>query len=155
MYINALATIDPEASLRQIKYLIPQCFSQYIAGLMSNPLLAPALRASLKDSSEIGRFFARAILLEMPDNKNRAEYVDDLKQSDNKILQTCSLMSLKFKYLNYSIDDEYRKYYSGIISDISTDKTLSNELQPKRLIKKRLVTDLKKNAMIAKGNKGG
>ncbi len=154
MYINPLAIIDPEASLRQIKYNIPECFSHYIAGLMSNPLLAPALRATLENSSEIGRFLARGILLEIPNNKNRTKYVDDIKRSDNRTLQTCSLRSLKSKYLNYSIDEEYRKYYSGIISDISTDKTLSNELQPKRLNRKRLVTDLKKNVMIAKGNKG-
>ena len=147
LYINPLAEIDIERSKQEIKYLLPMSFASMLGELLANPQLAPAYRELLKhhEGSEITRYLARQLLLEIPSNKNKKVFVDDLINAKEIVLQTCSLQGLKEKYLGYSLSEESRVYYSDIIASIAKEPKLEVSFQYKDLQKRRLLSDMKKN----------
>ena len=145
LYINPLAEIDPERSVKEFKYSVPESFADIVGNLMSNPQLSPAVRKLLNGESEITRYLVRHLLLESPNDVNASNFVNDIKKSAEIVLQTSSLRRLKEKFLGYSIDDEHRRYYSGIVEVIAADPQLSSNLQHSSLVKQRMLADMKKN----------
>ena len=145
LYINPLAEVDPEKAKEEFKYAAPASFAKIIGELLTNPQLSPAIRRLLDSDSEIVRYLVRHLLLEAPGSENARHFVNDLTTSNEMVLQTCSLRRLKNKYLGYSIDDEHRRYYSGIVENISEDDALKSRLHHHQLKKQRMLADMKKN----------
>ena len=150
IYLNPLAEFEPERAKREFKFTAPSSFAKIISDLMTNPQLSPAIRLLLNNESEIVRFLARHLLLESPHTENRKQFVSDLTSSSELVLQTCSLRRLKNKYLGYSINEEYRGFYSGIVEEISNNPKLQSKLQHSNLKKQRMLADMKQN--LSKNN---
>ncbi|KZL19910.1 hypothetical protein [Pseudovibrio sp. Ad37] len=145
LYFNPLVEIDPEKARRDFKFAAPNSFARVLGDLMANPQLSPAFRRLLKSNSELARYLARHLLLEIPNSENRIAFLEDLMKSDNLVLQTCSMNQLKNKYLGYALDEESRLYYKSMIKAITSNSELLNQNQQRALEKRRMLADMKRN----------
>ena len=146
IYLNPLAKTDPERARREFKFLAPTSLARLINECMNNTQLAPAFRELLRDESEVSRFIARYLLLDIPGAENRRAFVRSLEESDDIVLQTCSLRRLKYKYLGYSVSGSSRAYYEGIIQDIAQSGSLRGAIGRDQLKKERLLVDMRRQS---------
>jgi len=143
LYLNPLAHIDPVRARKEFKFMVPSSMAKVMCDLMANPQLSPAFRKLRVENNEIASFFIRHLLLEAPDSKNSASFVERAVSSQDNILMRCSMVRLKEKYLGYSIDDEHRDYFSGIIQSLADANALG--ISREKMEQRRRLMDIKKN----------
>ena len=143
VYIYPLAGLDVEKARKDFKLNAPASIAAMIVEHMNNAQLAPVYRKLLDDKSEIVRFVARHLLLEVPGSRNRKAFVGSLESTKEIVLQTSSLERLKYKYLGYSVSDEEREYYGGIVADLAEKVKLIGTPERERLKKRRLLADMR------------
>ena len=143
LYINPMVNTDPVGARREFKFMAPASMARVLSEAMNNPLLAPAFRKLLNEESDIVKFLARHLLLEIPGDANRRAFVESLEKTDHLVLQTCSLNRLKYKYLGYSISDGSKTFYRGIIDDIAFKTSLSKRINHDQWKKHRLLVDMR------------
>ena len=107
-YIYPLAGIDVEKARKEFKVNAPTTVAGMIVDHMNNAQLAPVYRKLLDDGSEIVKFVARHLLLEVPGPQNRKAFVSSLENTEELVLQTCSLERLKHKYLVFCNNSCYQ-----------------------------------------------
>ena len=116
--------------------------AQMVVDHMINPQLAPVYRKILAQENEVVQFLIRHLLLEIPDAPNRKAFVENLGSAKEPMLQTCSLLRLKEKYLGYSVSDDEMEFYSGVISEIARKSNLISNVEHEQLRKKRLLVNI-------------
>ena len=143
VYIYPLAGFDVEKARKDFKLNAPATVAGMIVEHMNNAQLAPVYRKLLDDSNEVVKFVARHLLLEVPSARNRRAFVESVEGTEELVLQTCSLDRLKHKYLGYSVSDEEREYYGGIVEDLAKKAKLIGTPERHRLTKRRLLADMR------------
>ncbi len=154
VYVYPLAGVDVEKARKEFKVNAPSTVAGMIVEHMNNAQLAPVYRELLHDESEIVRFLARHLVLEVPGLRNRRAFVDSLEGTDELILQTCSLARLKHKYLGYSVSEEQKEFYGGIIGDLAAKVKLIGVSEREQLRKKRLLADMRSRKRTDKRAEG-
>ena len=144
VYIYPLAGLDVDKARKEFKLNAPATVAGMIVEHMNNAQLAPVYRKLLEDSSEIVNFVGRHLLLEVPSPRNRRAFVDSVECTEELVLQTCSLDRLKHKYLGYSVSDEEREYYSGIVAELANKAKLIGAPERQHLRKRRLLADMRR-----------
>lgn len=145
LYINPLAAMDPEKAVNRFKYDAPKSICSNLLDYLVNPLLSPAFRQLFESKSEIVQYFARFLMLQLPSSENSLAFVKNLKNSNNIVLNTCSLEELKSKYLGYSISLESRREYAKIIEEISSEFSNNGLIDSSKLKRRRNLIDIKRN----------
>ncbi|MDE0381982.1 MAG: metallophosphoesterase [Rhodospirillales bacterium] len=146
LYINPLAELDPERSVREFKFSAPASFGDVLTELMANPLLSPAFRELLREDSPVVRFLARHLLLEAANERNEEAFIRSLSEESSVVLQTCSLRKLKKKYLGYAISKEDRGYYENVIRGVGKSQSMRMQLGGDNLRRNRMLMDMKTKA---------
>ena len=144
VYIYPLAGLDVEKACKEFKLNAPATIAGMIVEHMNNAQLAPVYRKWLEDSSEIVNFVGRHLLLEVPSPRNRRAFVDSVESTEELVLQTCSLDRLKHKYLGYSVSDEEREFYGGIVEELAKRSKLIGAPERQHLRKRRLLADMRR-----------
>ena len=143
VYIYPLAGVDAGRARKEFKISAPSTVAQMVVEHVNNPQLAPVYRKMLEQGNELVRFLIRHLLLEVPGARNRKAFVESLQSTKEPVLQTCSLVRLKYKYLGYSVSDDEREFYSGVVSDITEKLKLISGVEREHLKKKRLLADMR------------
>ncbi len=146
-FINLGAVMDPEKSYKDFKFNAPNTISRLIAGTMSNPQLAIAVRNLIHDLNPMSQLFARDILLEMPGDYNKDAYLASLATEEDINLVTCALRTLRIRYLSAGRDQERRNYLESIVDSIAKDRRIGERVDFSKLRKARLVQDLRSKAV--------
>lgn len=145
-FINYGVLVDPERAKRDFKYNAPMTVSKLLAGALRNPQLGAAIRKAMPEFSPMGKLFARDALLEMPDAPNRKTYVESLMAAEDIEILTCSLRSLRGKYLAAGRRREQRDFIESIIDEIAKDRRLAGKTDFSRLKRARMVQDMRERA---------
>ncbi|KGJ12705.1 hypothetical protein IT40_00845 [Paracoccus versutus] len=145
-FINYGVLVDPERAKRDFKYNAPMTVSKLLAGALRNPQLGAAIRKAMPDFTPMGKLFARDALLEMPDAPNKRAYVASLMAAEDIEILTCSLRSLRGKYLASGRRREQRDFIEGIIEEIAKDRRLAGKTDFSRLKKARMIQDMREKA---------
>ena len=145
-FINYGVLVDPDKAKSDFKYNAPMTVSKLLASALRNPQLGAAIRRAMTDFSPMSKLFARDALLEMPDNPNKKAFVDSLISAEDINLRTCSLRSLRGKYLAAGRRKDQRDYIEGIIEDISKDRRLAGKTDFSKLKKARMLQDMRERA---------
>jgi hypothetical protein len=145
-FINYGVLVDPERVKRDFKYNAPMTVSKLLAGALRNPQLGAAIRMAMPDFTPMGKLFARDALLEMPDAPNKRAYVESLVTAEDIEILTCSLRSLRRKYLAAGRKREQRDFIEGIIEEIAKDRRLAGKTDFSRLKRARMVQDMRERA---------
>ena len=143
MYIYPFAGVDSERARREFKMSASYSVAQMVVDHMNNPQLAPVYRKILAQGNEVVQFLIRHLLLEIPAAPNRKAFVKNLGSAKEPMLQTCSLIRLKEKYLGYSVSDDETEFYREVISEIAQKSNLINNLEHEQLRKKRLLANMR------------
>ena len=143
MYLYPFAGVDEVMARKWFKMNASSSVAQMVVENLNNPQLAPVYRKLLDQGNEVVQFLIRHLLLEIPDTRNRRAFVGSLQNAEELVFQTCSLSHLKHKYLGYSVTDEEREFYSGVVSDIAGKLKLIGGIEREQLRKKRLLADMK------------
>ena len=143
MYIYPFAGVDSERARREFKMSASYSVAQMVVDHMNNPQLAPVYRKILAQGNEVVQFLMRHLLLEIPAAPNRRAFVKNLGSAKEPMLQTCSLIRLREKYLSYSVSDGETEFYGEVISEIAQKSNLINNLEHEQLRKKRLLANMR------------
>ena len=143
MYIYPFAGVDSVRARREFKMSATSSVAQMLVDHMNNPQLAPVYRKIMAQDNEVVQFLIRHLLLEIPGTPNRKAFVENLGSAKEPLLQTCSLIRLKEKYLGYSVSDDEREYYSEVISEIAQKSNLISSIEREQLRKKRLLANMR------------
>ena len=144
VYIYPLAGSDVKRARKDFKLNAPATVAGMIVEHMNNAQLAPVYRKLLDDTSQVVRFVARHLLLEVPSSQNRRAFVKSLEGTKELVLQTCSLDRLKYKYLGYSVSGKERDFYGGIVADLAEKAKLIGIPEREQLRKRRLLADMRR-----------
>jgi predicted MPP superfamily phosphohydrolase len=145
-FINFGSATDPDKSYREFKFNAPMAVSRLIAGTLRNPQLSVAIRSVMKDLSPMSQLFARNSLLEMPSSHNREAFLSSLMSEANLDVITCSLRTLRTRYLAAGRNQGRREHLEKIVASISKDSRISSRGNFMKLKKARLVEDLRRSA---------
>jgi hypothetical protein len=120
--------------------------SKLLAASLRNPQMGAALRKVLPKLEPMSALFARDALLEMPDANNRKAYIDSLMDVGDKSLLTCSLRTLRSKYLAAGRKREQRQFLEAIVDEIAKDKRMAGKTDFAKMRKARILQDLRDQA---------
>ena len=146
VYFNPLATENSELAHREFKVYAPHSVANMFSEHMINSQMMPVYRKVANEGSEVVKFLARHLLLEIPGEENRRCFVSSLSNASELALQTASIRQLKYKYLGYSTSLEEQKHYKAIIDDLSRKDELIRIAEGQRLKKRRMLADIRVNA---------
>lgn len=145
-FINFDVLVDPQKAARDFKYTAPSTVSKLLVASLRNPQMGAAIRKVLPKLEPMSALFARDALLEMPDANNRKAYIDSLMAVGDKSLLTCSLRTLRSKYLAAGRKREQRQFLEAIVDEIAKDKRIAGKTDFAKMRKARILQDLRDQA---------